>query len=197
MNIILFSTIFISAVFSQGIYIDSEDLRTVYSLNIQMCSLDNYDEKDQHYMIGLSSLLKSKNQYEINFYKHENSKNIEAAYTYFIKPKFYLNMNFGFAYNYTFKNENPNNNIKDIYRTKFSIYGNSKTSRNKSSLKYYPIYTYEYVYRYENQKLEKFDMHKIGISILFNDVGIEPTYSLISKDVNEVSIKIYLWEFGD
>ena len=197
MNKTLFLTIFISAIFSQGMYIDSEELRTVYSLNSQLSSLDDHETKDQYYMIGLSSLLKSKNQYEINFYKHENSKNIEAAYTYYIKPNFYLNMNLGLSYSYTFENESSTDNIKDQYRTKFSIYGNSKASRNKSSLKYYPIYTYEYVYRYNNQELEKFDMHKVGISILFNDVGIEPTYSLISKDVNEVSIKIYLWEFGD
>ena len=178
-------------------YIDSEDLRTVYSLNTQLSSLDNNGKKDQYYMVGLSSLLKSKNQYEINFYNHEYSKNVEAGYTYFIKPKFYLNMNLGFSYSYTFENKSSTDKIKDEYKTKFSIYGNSKPSENKSSLKFYPIYTYEYVYRYNNQELEKFDMHKVGISILFNDVGIEPTYSFIAKDVYEVSIKVYLWEFGD
>ena len=147
-------------------------------------------------MLGLSALLKSKNQYEINFYKSDYSKNIELGYTYYVKPKFYLNMNLGLSYSYTFENQTPNQNIKDQYKTQLSIYGNGNSKSNKSTLKYYPFYTYEYVYRYNELELEKFDIHKIGFSILFNDIGIEPSYSFISKDVNEISIKVYLWEFG-
>ncbi len=174
-------------------YIDSNDLRTVYSLNFHYSSLSEYEEKQKHYKIGLSSLLKSKNQFEINYYKFDYFKQLETAYSYFIKPKFYLNLNMGFSYRYTFSNEQPFNNLEDEYKTKFSIYGNGK--KNKNSLKFYPIYSYEYIFRNKNNVLEKFDMHTFGISILFNDIGIEPTYSFISKDVHEISLRIYLWEF--
>jgi len=193
---ILFILFFVSIVFSQGMYIESEDLRNVYSLNTKLSSLSEGEEQYKYYMLGLSALLKSKNQYEINFYKSDYSKNIELGYTYYVKPKFYLNMNLGLSYSYTFENQTPNQNIKDQYKTQFSIYGNSNSKSNKSTLKYYPFYTYEYVYRYNDLELEKFDIHKIGFSILFNDIGIEPSYSFISKDVNEISIKVYLWEFG-
>ena len=193
---ILFILFFVSIVFSQGMYIGSEDLRNVYSLNTKLSSLSEGEEQYEYYMLGLSALLKSKNQYEINFYKTDYSKNIELGYTYYVKPKFYLNMNLGLSYSYTFENQTPNQNIKDQYKTQLSIYGNGNSKSNKSTLKYYPFYTYEYVYRYNDLELEKFDIHKIGFSILFNDIGIEPSYSFISKDVNEISIKVYLWEFG-
>ena len=140
-------------------------------------------------------MLKSKNQYEFNFYKFDYSKSIETAYTFFIKPEFYLNLNFGIAYRYTFENENDDNAIKNEYGTKFTIYGRSK-KKNTNSLKFYPIYTYEYIYSNRNEGLLKFDIHTVGFSILFNDIGIEPSYSFISKDVNEISIKLYLWEFN-
>ena len=77
----------------------------------------------------------------------------------------------------------------------FSIYGSSK-KENTNSLKFYPIYIYEYIYSNRQDGLKKFDIHKVGFSILFNDIGIEPTYSFISKDVSEISVKLYLWEFG-
>ena len=192
---ILLITIFISKALCQGIYIDSEDLRTVYSLNYEYSSLSEYKDKKNFHKLGLSSLLKSKNQYEFNLYKFDYSKSIETAYTYFIKPEFYLNLNFGIYYRYTFENESSSNDeINDEYGTKFSVYGSSK-KENTNSLKFYPIYTYEYIYRNRNEILEKFDIHTVGFSILFNDIGIEPSYSFISKDVNEISIKLYLWEF--
>ena len=33
------------------------------------------------------------------------------------------------------------------------------------------------------------------VKVLNNDIGIETTYSWISRDVNEISLKLYLWEF--
>ena len=176
-------------------YIDSEDIKTVFSLNMQLSSfvevLKNGDEKEeQYYSIGLSSVLKSKNQYEINLYKKERFKLLEAAYTFYIKPKFYLNMNCGFSYKYIKKNDNTRNSE---YLTKFSIYGNNKNNSKEKPLNFYPFFTYEYIYRNNSSP---YDVYKIGLSVLFNDIGIEPTYSFISKDVYEMTLKIYLWEFG-
>ena len=192
---ILFITFFISKIFSQGMYIDSEDIRTAFSLNMQLSSfvevLENGDEKEErYYSIGLSSVLKSKNQYEINLYKKERSKLLEAAYTFYIKPKFYLNMNCGFSYKYIKENDNTR---YSEYLTKFSLYGNNKNNSKEKPLNFYPFFTYEYIYRNNSST---YDVYKVGVSVLFNDIGIEPTYSFISKDVNEMTLKIYLWEFG-
>mgnify|MGYP001315166145 FL=1 len=72
---VLFIVILISQIFSQGMYIDLEDSRNIYSLNTELSSfveiLDNGNEVEtQYYSLGLSSVLKGKNQYEINFYKY-------------------------------------------------------------------------------------------------------------------------------
>ena len=193
---ILFIVILISQIFSQGMYIDLEDSRNIYSLNTELSSfveiLDNGNEVEtQYYSLGLSSVLKGKNQYEINFYKYEKSKFLEAGYTYFIKPEFYLNMNFGFSYKYAIDNDDDTRN--DEYLSKFSIYGNNKNSKKEKALKYFPFFTYEYIYI---NNIYNYDIYKIGVSVLFNDIGIEPSYSFISKDVNKITLKIYLWEFG-
>ena len=45
-------------------------------------------------------------------------------------------------------------------------------------------------------KDDEYDVWKLGLSILFNDIGIEPSFSYISKDITEFSIKLYLWEFN-
>ena len=46
----------------------------------------------------------------------------------------------------------------------------------------------------ENYDTE-YDILKAGMILVFNDIGIETTYSWISRDVNEISLKLYLWEF--
>ena len=177
-------------------YIDVEDSRNIYSLNTELSSfveiLDNGNELEtQYYSLGLSSILKGKNQYEINFYKYEKSEFLEVGYTYYIKPEFYLNMNFGFSYKYAIENDDDARN--EEYLSKFSIYGNKKNSQKESPLKYFPFFTYEYIYI---NNLYNYDIYKIGVSVLFNDIGIEPSYSFISKGVNKITLKIYLWEFG-
>ena len=42
-----------------------------------------------------------------------------------------------------------------------------------------------------------YDIITIGCSMLFNDIGIEPSYNLIDKNTYEIFIKLYLWEFGN
>ena len=42
-----------------------------------------------------------------------------------------------------------------------------------------------------------YDILTIGCSLLFNDIGIEPSYSWIDSNTKEVSLKIYLWEFSN
>ena len=177
-------------------FVDSKDSRSIYSLNSEFSSVvevldDGNEVEETYYSLGLSSVLKSKNQYEVNFYKHQDSKFLEAGYTYYIKPEFYLNMNFGISYKYAF--ENDNNSRNEQYLSKLSIYGNNKNSSNKKSLKYFPFFTYEYIYK---NNAYNYDIYKIGLSVLFNDIGIEPSYSFISKGVNKITLKIYLWEFG-
>ena len=76
---------FFSSLVSQGMYIDKGAI-TVYSLNLDIHSINNdyLDTKNDYWGIGLSSVLKGKNEYNINYQKTDNSESIETLYNYYI-----------------------------------------------------------------------------------------------------------------
>ena len=182
--------LFFSCLVSQGMYIDKGAI-TVYSLNLDIHSISNdyLDTKDDYLGIGLSSVLKGRNEYCVNYQKKEKFESIESLYNYYIKPDFYLKMRYGVSYKFIKSyNDAPNTNE---YSTRLLIYGNSK-NKNSNALKFYPMLSYEYFIVED----DKHDVWKLGLSILFNDIGVEPSFSYISKDITEFSIKLYLWEFN-
>ena len=170
-------------------YVDKGAI-TVYSLNLDMHLMrnDKSNIENDYWGIGLSSIIKGKNEYGIHYQKKDKLESIEMLYNYYIKPSFYLKMKYGMSSKFI-KNYDDNSNVNE-YITRLSIYGSSKKSKN--DLKFYPILTYEY-FAVED---ETYDIFKFGVSILFNDIGIEPSFSYISKDITNFSINLYLWEFS-
>jgi len=93
------------------------------------------------------------------------------------------------------------------YNARIGVYGNKRSiGKNvKSDLQYFPFFIYDYVLHNipansgtGNECKEcYYDIITLGCSFLFNDIGIEPSYSWIDKNTNELSLKIYLWEFGN
>ena len=89
--------------------------------------------------------------------------------------------------------KNPDNFLNsNEYSAKLFFYGNNTKNPKNNSLKFYPIFSYEYFINED----QEYDLFRFGLSILFNDIGIEPSFSYISKDVTDISIKLYLWEFS-
>ena len=170
-------------------YVDKGDI-TVYSLNLDMHSMrnDNLNIENDYWGIGLSSVIRGKNEYGIHYQKKDKSESIEMLYNYYIKPSFYLKMRYGMSSKYI-KNYDNSPNVNE-YSTRLSVYGSSE--KNKNALRFYPILTYEYLVSEDSTD----DIFKFGISILFNDIGIEPSFSYISKDIINFSINLYLWEFS-
>jgi len=181
--------LFFSSIISQGMYINKEAI-TVYSLNLDMLSVDDdqLGSGNEYWGIGLSSVIKGKNEYSIHYQKKDKYESIETLYNYYIKPDFYLKMRYGISSKFM-KNYNNGSNTTE-YGTRLSFYGDSK-NKNDNALKFYPIFSYEYFLLED----DSYDVFKLGLSILFNDIGIEPSLSYISKDRTDFSIKLYLWEF--
>ena len=138
----------------------------------------------------MSSVLKGKNEYSLSYEKKKESESIEALYSYYFKPDFYIKMKYGISYKAVknYEKDALNNECS----ARLSFYGNNTKKSKNNALKFYPIFSYEYFIN-ENQE---YDLFRFGLSILFNDIGIEPSFSYISKDVTDISIKFYLWEFN-
>ena len=119
--------------------------------------------------------------------KKSNAKSIETSYLFYIKPQFYINMNFGFGYEYFKYNSGIATNI---YNLKVGVYGRGSKDTNKT-IKFHPLFNYEY-YIDENYDTE-YDIVKAGMILVFNDIGIEPSYSWIDKNNHEFSLKINEW----
>jgi len=186
---ILLFVMFCSSVFTQGIFVNS-NTKPVYSLNILYNSISNESsENNNYYGLGISNLLNGNNEFSLMYKKKSNAKSIETSYLFYIKPQFYINMNFGFGYEYFKYNSGIATNI---YNLKVGVYGRGSKDTNKT-IKFHPLFNYEY-YIDENYDTE-YDIFKAGMILVFNDIGIETTYSWISRDVNEISLKLYLWEF--
>jgi len=149
---------------------------------------NNLGIENDYWGIGLSSVIKGKNEYSVHYQKKEKSESIETLYNYYIKPDFYLKIKYGFSSKFI-KNYDNTPNINE-YGTRLSIYGSNK--KNTNDLKFYPILSYEYFTTDD----ETYDVVKFGLSILFNDIGIEPSFSYISKDITNFSVNLYLWEFS-
>ena len=75
------SNFFLSCLVSQGMYIDKGAI-SVYSLNLDIHSISNdyLDTKDDYWGIGLSSVLKGRNEYSVNYQKKEKFESIESLY---------------------------------------------------------------------------------------------------------------------
>jgi len=78
-----------------------------------------------------------------------------------------------------------------LYTYKIGVF--RKLSKiNKGSLRYFPFFNYKYIIN-ENEN-SGYDLLTVGLSVLFNDIGIEPSYSFISNKVSQINFKLYLWE---
>jgi len=187
--VVLFFTL--SFIFPQGMYIEKND-KPVYSLNILYNSLNEtnpdteIEDVENYYGLSLSYIFKGNNEFSLSYKSSEDSKITSTSYLYYIKPDFYLNMFSGVSYEYV-HNENK-------YSAKIGIYGNKKNGKNiKSGLQYFPFFIYDYFY----VSGYYYDAMTFGCSFLFNDIGIEPSYVWIDDNTSELSLKIYLWEFGN
>ena len=200
----------LSFIFPQGMYINKID-RPVYSLNITFDSFndikivgngDEIDDNQKYYGLSLSSVFKGNNEISLSYKSNEDSKIINTSYLYYIKPEFYLNMFSGVSYEYIQKSSDINENK---YNVKLGIYGNKRNANNvKLGLQYFPFFIYDYVlHEIPTNAIPGectecyYDIITLGCSFLFNDIGIEPSYSWIDKNTNQLSLKIYLWEFGN
>jgi len=210
MLILVASFFTLSFISAQGMYIDKID-KPVYSLNITFDSFndikivgngDEIDDNEKHYGLSLSSVFKGNNEISLGYKSNEDSKIINTSYLYYIKPDFYLNMFSGISYEYIQKSSDINENK---YNVKLGIYGNKRNAKNvKLGLQYFPFFIYDYVLHEipTNAILGEctecyYDIITLGCSFLFNDIGIESSYSWIDKNTNQLSLKIYLWEFGN
>ena len=146
-------------------YVDKGAL-TVYSLNLDIYSINNdqIDSKNDYWGIGLSNVMKGKNEYSIHYQKKGESESIETLYNYYIKPDFYLKMRYGISSKYIKNYIDIPNEIE--HSMKLSIYGSNNNNDNNNALKFYPILSYEY---FVNED-KTYDVFKIGLSILFNDI---------------------------
>ena len=186
----------LSFIFPQGMYIEKND-KPVYSLNILYNSLNRtatateIEHVENYYGLSLSYIFKGNNEFSLGYKLNEDSKIISTSYLYYIKPDFYLNMFSGVSYEYVQKNSNINENK---YSAKVGIYGNKQNSENvELGLQYFPFFIYDYFY----VSGYHYDAITFGCSFLFNDIGIEPSYIWIDNNTSELSLKIYLWEFGN
>ena len=192
--VVLFFTL--SFIFPQGMYIEKIN-EPVYSLNILFSSLNStnsttgVDDVENYYGLSLSSVFKGNNELSLGYKKSEDSKIISTSYLYYIKPDFYFNIFSGLSYEYIQKNSSIN---ESKYSAKVGIYGKKKRGSTADlGLEYFPFFIYDYFY----VSGYSYDAITFGCSFLFNDIGIEPSYSWIDNNTNEISLKIYLWEFGD
>ena len=199
-----------SFIFPQGMYLDKGD-KSVYSINAILGVFNGSndldgdgvmnDYLDNKYGLSLSAIINVNNEFSLGYEKNEDSRSITASYLYYIRPQFYLNVLSGISYDYIRKSSDINENK---YTFRIGFFG-KQISRGKSTspLKYFPFLIYNYILHEvpANVNLGEctscyYDSITMGFSILFNDIGIEPSYSWIDRNTSELSLKIYLWEFG-
>ena len=199
--------VYFSFLFSQGMYVDKID-ESIYSLNMNysifqgvhdMNSNGVVDEYiNNNYGISLSTVLNGIHEISLNYSKKEDSKVIGTSYLHYIKPDFYFNIFSGLSYDYIRKEG-------DLSENKYKIRLGTYTKPNNSTgLQYFPFFIYDYILHDipENYNIGSctncyYDVITIGLSLIFNDIGIEPSYSWIDSNTNEFSLKIYLWEFSN
>ena len=206
-NFILLVSIFFSFIFSQGMYIDKID-DSIYSLNMSYSIFEGFQDINSdglvneftynNYGISLSTVLKGTHEISLNYSKGEDSKVIGTSYLYYIKPDFYFKIFSGLAYDYIQKQDDL---IENKYKARIGTY---IKPNNSSGLQYFPFLIYDYILHDipENYNIGScincyYDIVTIGCSLLFNDLGIEPSYSWIDRNTSEFSLKIYLWEFSN
>ena len=182
--IFLFIIIFLSNGFGQGMYIDSNNQNTVYSLNSKYSSLNNNNNILSDYSLGVSTIINTNNEISFDYNKADNLKSYIASYFYYIRPNFFVDFNLGLSYAIR---ENQIN----VYRYKIGVF-RKLSKMNKGSLRYFPFLNYKYIVN--EKESSGYDLLEIGLSVLFNDIGIETSYSFISNKVSQINFKIYLWE---
>jgi len=178
--------ILFAKLFGQGMYIDNNEKNTIYSLNSQYNTLENNNYSVSDYSLGISTIIKANNEISFDYNnKDDNLKSYITSYLYYIRPnKFLVDFNLGISYTIR---ENQTN----LYTYKIGVF--RKLSKiNKGSLRYFPFFNYKYIIN-ENEN-SGYDLLTVGLSVLFNDIGIEPSYSFISNKVSQINFKLYLWE---
>ena len=208
---LILSFIFFSFIFSQGMYIEKND-NSVYSFNIIFDSFRESkdinndgimdDNIKDYYGLSLSTVIKGNNEFSLGYKEGTNSKIFNTSYSYYIKPNLYFNFFVGPTYEYIKKDLNITENR---YSVKLGIYGKKRNvSSNNTALQYFPFFIYDYVLHQIsiNENFGQcaecyYDILTIGCSFLFNDIGIEPSYSWIDRNTNKFQLKVYLWEFGN
>jgi len=209
-HFMLLILLFISSfIFPQGMYLDNED-KSVYSINAMLGMFNGShdpngdgvmnDYTDNKYGLSLSAIINANNELSLGYEKNEESKSITGSYIYYIRPQFYFKILSGISYEHIQKT----NSNENKYIAKIGFYGKKNDNRkSQQPLKYFPFFIYNYILHEvpANVSLEEctrcyYDSITIGFSILFNDIGIEPSYSWIDKNTSELSLKVYLWEFG-
>ena len=206
-NYIFFIFVFFSFLFSQGMYVDKID-ESIYSLNMNYNIFQGFEDinsngvmdeyTDNNYGISLSTVLKGLHEISFNYSKEQDSKVLGTSYSYYIKPDFYFKMFSGLSYDYIQKKGNL---IEHKYKARLGTY---IRPNNSTGLQYFPFFIYDYIlhdipgnYNISSCMNCYYDILTIGCSLLFNDIGIEPSYSWIDSNTKEVSLKIYLWEFSN
>ena len=210
MIVILVLFLVSSFILPQGMYLNKGD-KSVYSINVMLGLFDGSndpngdglmnDYTDNKYGLSLSTIINANNELSLGYEKNEDSRSVTTSYLYYIRPQFYFKILSGISYEYIRKNSDINENK---YTARIGFYGQQDNSRgSKQPLKYFPFFIYNYILHEvpANVNLGEctrcyYDSITIGFSILFNDIGIEPSYSWIDRNTSELSLKIYLWEFG-
>ena len=123
------------------------------------------------------------NQISIDYEKYEKSKFLGANYLYYYKPSFQFNFFTGFGFNYISKQLSSN---EKKYNLSLGIF---RKSLNKTGLNYYPFLKYDYILHNipSNENINSclkcfYDEISFGISIQFNDIGVEPSFTWIDEN---------------
>ena len=173
-------------------YVDSHD-KKVYSLNIFYNSEFRENlSNNNFYGLGLSSVLNKNNELSFSYSNQNKIKSFESYYKYYIKQQD-LPIKFNLAVFYELK-KNANNKKYNIYKSGAGAYLDFNR-KNKTDLKFYPFVNYYYI-KNDTDNID-YDILEAGLSIQFNDIGIEPSYKFIANGAYDIFIKIYLWEFSD
>ena len=166
-------------------YIDKDNNSTIYSLNTQYSTLKNNNYSVSNYSVGFSTIINSNNEISFDYNNEDDEfKSYISTYRYYIRPNFLVDFNLGISY--SVREDFPN-----LYTYKVGCF-RKLNKLNKGSLRYFPFLNYEYILS-ENES-RGYDLVEIGLSVLFNDIGIETSYSFIANKVNQINFKIYLWE---
>ena len=201
LKFILINFFLISFSFGQGMYVEKIS-EPIYSLNLSYGTFNesslnqfNSDSSSEFYGVSLSTVLGGVNQISIDYEKYEKSKFLGANYLYYYKPSFQFNFFTGFGFNYISKQLSSN---EKKYNLSLGIF---RKSLNKTGLNYYPFLKYDYILHNipSNENINSclncfYDEISFGISIQFNDIGVEPSFTWIDENTKRYKLKIFLWE---